>query len=330
MLGPRWVIPVMPKRCIIPSTATRFDPVTSLNAMGYLTVHSKTPGKAGCLIIAFGGWPDAGESASGALRYLIRKLQAKKFADIDSEDFYDFTQARPTTGFTSQGTRVVRWPANELFYGAGEDPSQSLMLFLGVEPNLKWKTFCRVILDEAVARGVNTVVNLGALLDAVPHTRSVRISGSANGPELGAALEELAINSSNYQGPTGITSAMMEACTTRGLRYAGIWGHIPHYLQAAPNYKVSHALVSSLISILNLPLKLDELDSAAAIFEQEVEKAADTDAQLGAYIQKLEQRYDDASALLRADMPKPEELVKDLEEFLRKRRQGIGEPDADP
>ncbi len=298
--------------------------------MEYLTVHSKIPDQARYLITAFGGWPDAGESATGGLQYLIRKLQAKKFAGIDPEEFYDFTEVRPMTSFTGDGKRVVRWPANEFFYGAGEGPSQGLMLFLGVEPNLKWKTFCRVILDEAVTRGVNTVMNLGALLDAVPHTRPARISGSANGPELGSALEELAITSSNYQGPTGITSALMEACTTRGLQYAGIWGHIPHYLQAAPNYKVSHALVSSLNSILDLSLKLDELDSAAAIFEQEVEKAADTDTQLGAYVRKLEQRYDDASALLKADMPKPEEMVKELEEFLKKRRQGIGEPDVDP
>ena len=222
--------------------------------MEYLTTHEEPTVRPSYLITAFKGWPDAGEGASSAIRYLLRKLPARKFAEMDSEEFYDFTQVRPQTSITREGVRVVKWPANELFYWAGpessNEPSESLMFFLGVEPNLKWRTFSRAILDAAESRGVKTVVHVGSLLDAVPHTRAIRITGSSNRGDLKKTLERHNINSSNYQGPTGITSAMMEACTARGINFGTIWGHTPHYLQAAPNHRVGYTLVSNLSRLL--------------------------------------------------------------------------------
>ena len=207
--------------------------------MDHLTVHEVPPVKINYLITTFKGWPDAGEGASSAVRYLLRKLPAKKFAEIDAEEFYDFTQARPQTSVTREGLRVVKWPSNELFYWAAEEPSPSLMFFVGLEPNLKWKTFSRAIVDAAASWGVKTVIHVGSLLDAVPHTRAVRITGSADGIDLKTTLEKNNISASNYQGPTGITSAIMEACAAKKLSYATMWAHPPHYLHAAPNYRVS-------------------------------------------------------------------------------------------
>jgi len=285
--------------------------------MEYVTIHSVPPIKASYLIAAFKGWPDAGEGASSALRYLFRKLPAKKFAEIDSEEFYDFTQVRPQTSINREGLRTVKWPANELFYWAAKEPSQNLLFFLGVEPNLKWKTFSRVLLDVAEHWGVKTLIHMGSLLDAVPHTRAIRISGSSNGADLRKKLESYSISSSNYQGPTGITSAVMEACTAREISHASIWGHTPHYVQAAPNYRVSYTLISVLSRLLGFPIALDELRSAAETFDQEVEKAVTKDSQISDYIQRLERRYDEAAILTQGDMPQAEEVVKDLEEFLK-------------
>ena len=300
--------------------------------MEYLTTHEEPTVRPSYLITAFKGWPDAGEGASSAIRYLLRKLPARKFAEMDSEEFYDFTQVRPQTSITREGVRVVKWPANELFYWAGpessNEPSESLMFFLGVEPNLKWRTFSRAILDAAESRGVKTVVHVGSLLDAVPHTRAIRITGSSNRGDLKKTLERHNINSSNYQGPTGITSAMMEACTARGINFGTIWGHTPHYLQAAPNHRVGYTLVSNLSRLLGFQVALDELRSAATTFDQEVEKAISKDTQISDYVQKLEQSYDESTVLAQGDMPRSEDVIKDLEEFLKEQQKRDGEGDS--
>ncbi len=285
--------------------------------MEYLTIHEAPPAKTSHLVMAFKGWPDAGDGASSAIRYLLRKFSAKKFAELDPEEFYDFTQVRPQTSINREGLRVAKWPANELFYCTSEEPSQNLMFFLGVEPNLKWKTFSRTIIDKVETWGVKTVVHIGSLLDAVPHTRDVRISGSSNLVSFKKTLEGQNIGPSNYQGPTGITSAIMEACTASGMNYATIWGHTPHYLQAAPNYRVSYALISHLSRMLGFKIALDELQSAAVTFDKEVEKAVSKDAQIGAYVQKLEQSYDETATLVPGDMPKADDVVRELEEFLK-------------
>lgn len=285
----------------------------------YLTISEEPPVPITHLVTAFKGWPDAGEGASSAIRYFLRKLQARRFAELDPEEFYDFTQIRPQTSINRDGDRVIRWPSNELYYWVSEERTSGLMFFLGLEPSLRWKTYCRALLEPAQRWGVKTVVHLGSLLDAVPHTREVRVSGSANGPELRKSLEDRVV-ASNYQGPTGITSAVMEACNARGLQFATMWGHTPHYLHAAPNYRVSYVLATNLHRLLDMNVPLDELKSAADTFDREVNKAVGDDSQIRSYVDKLEQRYDEAHVVTGGDMPKPEEAVQDLEEFLKQQR----------
>ena len=292
--------------------------------MEHLRVIEEPKGTATHLITAFKGWPDAGEGASSAVRYLIRKLRAKKVADLDPEEFFNFTEIRPTVSINSEGRRMVKWPSNELYYASGEKDSPGLMFFLGIEPHLKWRTFCASLLEGVQRWGVGTVVHVGALLDAVPHTREVRITGSSNNPDLKDKLESQNIVPSNYQGPTGIASAIMSACIEQEMGYATIWGHTPHYLQAAPNYRVGYTLISSLKGFLEFRLELDELRSAARTFDDEVGKAVSRDSQIGSYVQRLEERYDEAAVLTMTEMPKSEELVQELEEFLKnqQRREG--------
>jgi predicted ATP-grasp superfamily ATP-dependent carboligase len=209
----------------------------------------------------------------------------------------------------------------------GTGPAKGAMTFLGVEPNLRWRTFSRTIAQLAQEHGVKTVVHVGALLDAVPHTRNVKLSGTATNPDLLRALEKDDIRGSNYQGPTGISSAVMEACVSVGMQYASLWGHTPHYLQAAPNYRVGYTLALTLSTLLDLPLDLGELRSAAATFDEEVEKAIAQDEQLSAYAKKLESSYDESAPPV--GIPDPAELVRDLEQFLKseqRRRPGNHQP----
>ena len=286
-----------------------------LNQMDHLTIHQTPDKKLDHLIIVFSGWADAAEGATSAVKFLQRKLQAKKFAEIDPEEFYDFSQTRPHTSRTREGKRRIHWPANEFSYLTDPSSESGVMVFMGVEPNLKWRTFSKTVAKVARDHGVESVIHIGALLDAVPHTRPVKLSGTASQPKLSQFLESQGIRASNYQGPTGISSAVMEACINEGMEYTSIWGHTSHYLQAAPNYRVDSILLQLIVKLLNLPLDLTELQSAADTFNDEVEKAVARDEQISSYVTKLEGQYDDAVAAI--EIPDPSELVRDLEQFLR-------------
>ena len=290
--------------------------------MRYIHRHDQPDRQFEHLIMAFAGWPDAGESATAALQYLMRRLNAAPFAEIDPEEFYDFTQERPRSSRTRDGRRRVRWPANEFsWWAAGE---QGLLFFVGVEPNLKWRTFSETIAGLAREMGVKTVLHAGALLDAVPHTREIRLTGSSTLPALQQALDSASIGTSNYQGPTGISTAVMETCTKQGISYSSLWGHTPHYLHAAPNYRVSYTLARTLSRLLNLPADLSELRTAAENFDREVGQAVRQDDQLADYVRKLEDRYDESSA--DQGIPDPAEVVRELEQFLRsEQRRNPGE-----
>lgn len=283
--------------------------------MSYLTIHHQPQVPLDYLILAFGGWADAGDAATTAIKFLQRKLAAKKFAEIDPENFYDFAQTRPYSSRTRDGRRRLHWPANDFSYWTAPDSGKGAMVFLGVEPNLKWRTFSQTIAGLAHEYGVKTVIHVGALLDAVPHTREVKLSGSAAGTDLQKVLDDSGVKGSNYQGPSGISSVVMEACTSQGMGYASVWGHTSHYLQAAPNYRVGYTLAKMLIKLLELPLDLSQLAEAASTFDGEVEEALAKDEQLRTYVTKLEGRYDDA--LEAPEVLDPAEVVKDLEQFLR-------------
>ena len=289
----------------------------------YVTIHQVPEVQLDYLITAFSGWPDAAEGASTTVKLLGQTLQAKKFAEIDPEEFYDFTHTRPYTSLTRDGRPQVHWPANEFLYCVTQSPAKGVMLLLGVEPNLRWRTFSEAIAELAQQCGVKTVINMGALLDGVPHTREARVTGSATRADLQQALEAASVQPSDYQGPTGITAAVMEACAKLGMGHISLWGHTSHYLQTSPNYRVSYTLAQSLVSLLDLPLDLTELYSAAAFFDQEVVRAIANDQQLSAYVRNLEDQYDDSVAA--SGLPDPADVVRELEQFLKseqKRSQG--------
>ena len=293
--------------------------------MSYVTINQKPDVQLEYLMMAFSGWADAGEAATNTVRYIQRSLKAQKFAEIEPEEFYDFTQTRPISVRTKEGLRRVHWPSNEFAWSVLPETGKGIMFFLGIEPNLRWRTFSHSIADFAKNCGVKTVVHLGALLDAVPHTRDVTLTGSATHPELRRTLESSNIRSSNYQGPTGISSAVLEACADQGIEYASLWGHTSHYLQAAPNYRVSYTLASTLTGLLNLSLDLGELGSAAAAFDKQVADAIAKDEQISSYVTKLENQYDESAPVI--EMPDPSEVVRDLEQFLRARqRRRPGDP----
>ncbi len=286
-----------------------------------LIEHDTPQVKLPTMLVAFAGWPDAAESATRAMRFLARKLPARKFAEIDPEEFYDFTHVRPHSRVNRRGERIIRWPQNDLYYYAPQDETRGLLLFIGTEPNLRWRAYSHILTTIALRHEVGLIVSLGALLDAVPHTREPRVTGRASSVELTHKAEFLGIKNSGYQGPTGIHTAFMDACTQVGISHASIWGHCPHYVNSSPDPKVSHALLTRLRSLIDIDVDLSELYLAANAYQEEVNKVIAKQPDVGNYVRRLERRYDDAHTATE-EIPNPETLVQELEDFFKSQVQG--------
>lgn len=292
--------------------------------MDGLIEHEVPQGTLPTMLVAFAGWPDAAEAATRALRFLVRKLRAKKFAEIDPEEFYDFTHVRPHSRVNRRGKRITRWPQNDFFYFTPEDESRALLLFVGTEPNLKWRTYSNILTSVAQRHDVKLIVSLGALLDAVPHTREPRVTGRASSTELTQKAEWLGIRNSGYQGPTGIHTAFADACSQLDMTQASIWGHCPHYVNTSPDPKVSHAILTRLRSFIDIDVDLEELYIAGKAYQEEVDKVIAKQPDVSSYVSRLERRYDEARTASE-EIPSPETMVEELENFLRSQNRDTDE-----
>jgi proteasome assembly chaperone (PAC2) family protein len=291
--------------------------------MKHVIFHEQPNLKRATLVAAMAGWPDAQRGATRAIRHLTRKLSARKFAELDTEEFYIFTRQRPMVRLDSQGNRTIQWPRNEFYYCHEETTAQDLLFYIGTEPQMRWKTFTSTILEVARQCDTERMIFLGSLLDAVPHTREPNITGSATHPQLKEVLEEMGIHGSGYQGPIGAPTVLMEALTRESLGYASIWAHAPHYLQGSTNPIVTHALLRRIVSMLGLQLDLTEWVQASTNFESQVNASIAAHAETLEHIHQLEARYDQATGSIpqsqseSVDLPSAEEAIKGLEEFLR-------------
>lgn len=280
------------------------------------------------LIAAFLGWNDAAQAATSAVQHLITHYRAEKFAEVDPEDFFDFTEARPRVVLVEGGQRQLVWPANEFYYHAAPTLPHDLVFFLGIEPHLKWRTFTSTLVDAARQCGVATVLMLGALVADIPHTRPVRLTGSSSDPALRERLRALKVAGSRYEGPTGIVGALSDACTRAALPVASMWGNVPHYISATPNPKVTHSLLERLDGFLHLGIELQALARAAQQFDVQVSEAVRRTPSVATYVRELERRASaegEEAEPPPSELPSAEALIQDLEQFLRRRRASEGE-----
>jgi proteasome assembly chaperone (PAC2) family protein len=271
------------------------------------------------LITSFSGWNDAAESATGAVRYLVRKWGAKKFAEIDPEDYYDFTETRPQVRLTRGFERRIRWPANDFFYHADPALERDFILLRGVEPQLKWRTFCTTLLDLCRRMKVNRVVLLGGLVADVPHTRPVRVTGTSSDSVFLERLESLRVHGSRYEGPTGINGVLTDRLRREGMPCASLWATVPHYISTS-NPRASEALLTRLDTLLGLRVPLRDLEREAVEFDSQVSQAVERDPDVAAYVRQLEEGDSNESdaEVEHQELPAGETVVRELEEFLRR------------
>ena len=274
------------------------------------------------LIAAFRGWNDGGQGASLAGGYLARMWSATRFADIDPEGFYDFQATRPTVSLVEGLTRQIEWPDNALFHARLPGQERDAVLLLGVEPNLRWRTFCDLVLGVAGELGVELVVTLGSLLADVPHTRPSPVTGTASDRAL---IERLGLQASRYEGPTGIVGVLTDACRRAGMDSASLWAAVPHYVSLAPSPRAALALCQRRGELLAVAIPTDELEEAAERYSEQVSEAVASDADTAAYVEELEKR----SELLEVEenLPSGDTLAAELTRFLRERERGEDPPD---
>jgi proteasome assembly chaperone (PAC2) family protein len=294
--------------------------------MDPLTIHALPEGlRRPILILAFGGWNDAAESATTAARYLASTFHAEKFAEIDPEEFYHFGLTRPTVRFKpgSETERELVWPATEFSVAQSPDLPRDLLIGVAAEPHLKWKAYCAAVIDLARRSETALVLTLGALLAEVPHTRPVRLVGGASDPELAAML---GVRPTRYEGPTGIVGVLNTTCREHGIPTASLWANVPHYISGIENPKAALALVRRVLTLLNVSVDLDDLEEATRQFEQNLKEIVAQNAKISAYIAKLEsrdreeERAEQAPRPAASDLPPASELVAEIEQFLREQR----------
>jgi proteasome assembly chaperone (PAC2) family protein len=272
------------------------------------------------MIAAFEGWNDAGEAASSAVDHLISEWSAQTVAAIDPEDFYDFQVNRPTVSLGPDGERQITWPTSQLAVCRPPGSERDLVLLRGIEPNMRWRGFCAELLAAADDLGGQIVVTLGALLADTPHTRPVPVSGTATEPEL---VDRLKLETSTYEGPTGIVGVLQTACAAAGMPAASLWAAVPHYVAVAPNPKGALAILRRLESLVGVTVDASDLESAAADYERQVTRAVELDPEVQAFVERLERAADaEEGPTDLSQIPSGDVLAREFQRFLRQRGGG--------
>jgi len=267
------------------------------------------------VVAAFEGWNDAGDAATAVVEHLELEWEASPLAVIDPDDYYDFQVNRPSVSLAEGLTRRIEWPTTRMSVCTPAGAERDVVLVRGLEPNMRWRSFCAEILDVCHALEVKTVVILGALLADTPHSRPFPVTGTASDPGLVARHE---LQASRYEGPTGIVGVLHDAAVRAELPAVSFWVQVPHYVSQPPCPKATLALLRRLEDVLDLPVPMGELAEQAALWEQTVDELAGQDAEMAEYVRSLEER-DSEPPLTQAS---GEELAREFERYLRRRGPG--------
>jgi len=261
------------------------------------------------LIAAFEGWGDAGDAATIALRHLRDRLIGEPFADIDPEDFYDFTTSRPMINLEGD-VRTIEWPSNTLSAVTGTGGNRDVITLVGTEPQLKWRTFSEQIIEIVREFDVKLVVSLGALIADVVHSRPATVYSSGYDRELN---ERFDLEPSTYEGPTGIVGVLHDALRRNDIASMSLWGTVPSYVPNATSPKAALALVERVSQLLDLQVPTTSLEIAASSYERQISELVLESDETQAYVAQLEETYDNMNP------SSSEALIEELEEYLKDR-----------
>ena len=273
------------------------------------------------MILAFTGWNDAAEGASGAVEHLLSAWREKDddvvpqlIAEVNAEEFYDFQVNRPHISIDDSSIRSIRWPGTQVFGLIVPMMKRDLVIVTGVEPSMRWKSFTADLLDLADDLEVSLVITLGSLLADSPHTRPITVTGTSAHPNMASRL---GVSVSKYEGPTGILGIIQDGCARRGIDAISLWAAVPHYASNAPSPKASLALITSLEDFLEISIPLGTLQFDSDEWEKSVDQLASEDTDVAEYVKALEESKD------AAELPdvSGEIIAKEFERYLRRQNE---------
>ena len=309
--------------------------------MAFVHYHKKPELRNPVVVAAFSGWNDAAEAATSAVKFLIDRWKTVCIAEIEAEEFYVFTETRPTVQTKKGQVRSINWPANQFYAFVDPTWERDVILFAGVEPQLKWKTFTSTFMEICKRFTVSEVLLLGAFLANIPHSMDVPVTGYSSTQEMLERMHEIDVQSSRYEGPTGITGVVHDAVSRAKIPVSSLWAAAPHYLVATPNIKVTSALLTYLNTFLAFDLDLSDFQNDAIRFEEQISTLVARDPEASAYVRKLENETesllaeededeteeDEESAAtpdkppVSGPLPSADSLIRSVEELLRKERE---------
>ena len=265
------------------------------------------------LVVAFEGWFDAGECATGAIQWIIDHYEARRVARIDPEEFFDFQENRPLVEIGEDGERRIRWPSIDA-HVIENDLAHDWVVLSGLEPRMRWRTFCESVVEIARDTKCEMVVTLGAMVAGIPHSRPSAVQGSAASAEL---ARRLGLDRPSYQGPTGIIGTLHDALDNADLPVISLRVGVPHYVAGPPNPKGTRALLAEFEKVTGVRTEYADLDASVLEWEQRVSDAVEQDPEIIGYVRQLEEEADRAEA---TDLPSGDDLAAEFQKFLREER----------
>ncbi len=283
--------------------------------MEFLSWESEVPQlRSPVLVCSFRGWNDAAGAASRALGAIVEALDAELVAGIDPEEFFDFQATRPTISLTEGQIRHIEWPQNSIYSARVPTADRDLILLDGTEPNLRWRTFSEAIATAADALGAEMVITMGALIAEVSHTLPVPITGLASSEDL---VEELDLERSNYEGPTGVVGVVHDCCRQLGMSSASLWAAVPHYVAAVPNPKAALALVRRLEGLTGIAVEASELERESATYEEQIGRAVAANPEIKELVERIEAEQVEQLGEIGTELPSADTIAREFQHFLR-------------
>ena len=275
---------------------------------------ARRPGRA-VLLAAFEGWNDAGSAATSAIEHLQDVWGAVEVARLDPEEYHDFQVNRPQVSVDEDGRRTIEWPTTTVWTATLPTSGRTVVLVRGIEPSMRWRSYCRELLRHADEHDVETVVTLGALLADVPHTRPIPLTATSESVGLQAVLD---VEPTTYEGPTGIVGVLQHAAAEHGCASVSLWAAVPHYVGQPPSPKATLAILSRVEDLLSEPVPLGDLPEDAVAWQTGVDELAAEDPEIAEYVRQLEEAKDTA------ELPEAsgEAIAREFERYLRRRDDG--------
>ena len=289
--------------------------------VAFMEIHQIPLLRNPVMIVAFSGWNDAAEAASGAVEHLLSGWRDKSdevvpelIADVDSEDFYDFQVNRPQVSIDDSEIRSITWPTTQVFGLAIPSMQRDLVIVTGVEPSMRWKNFSADLLDLADDLEVSLVMTLGSLLADTPHSRPITVTGTGAHPSIASRL---GVSVSKYEGPTGILGIIQDGCMRRGIDAISLWAAVPHYAASSPSPKATLALINTIEEFLDISIPMSDLPERSDAWEKEVDELAAEDSEVAEYVKALEESKD------AAELPdvSGDSIAKEFERYLRRHQE---------